>query len=162
MNEAMIELWNSRVTKADSVYILGDFAFSKNPLQVNELLQQLKGKKYLLRGNHDKFVDNPEFNSGLFEWIKDYHRMTENKQRLILCHYPIAVWDCSHRGAIHLYGHVHRDGFERHPQLYYLENAYNACVSINNYIPCTLEEIIANNKRFLRNRNLDVCKEKTI
>jgi len=27
-------------------------------------------------------------------------------------------------------------------------NAYNAAACINNYIPCTLDEIIENNKRF--------------
>jgi calcineurin-like phosphoesterase family protein len=43
MDDALIKNWNSRVTKKDTVYILGDFAFkSKSPL---EYFNQLNGRK---------------------------------------------------------------------------------------------------------------------
>lgn len=149
MDDVMVELWNGKVTNTDNVYILGDFTLKTSPEAANELLRKLKGMKYLIRGNHDRFVDNKLFDISLFKWVKDYHRMVENKQRLVLCHYPIAVWDCEHRGAIHLYGHVHTDGFEKHPQLKQLKNAYNACASINGFVPCTLAEIIQNNLKWV-------------
>ena len=51
MNEDMIGKWNRKVTNSDTVYILGDMFFrSKDP---EAILGRLRGKKYLIIGNHD-------------------------------------------------------------------------------------------------------------
>ena len=52
MDNAMIYLWNDKVTKNDQVYILGDFAFH-NEKPYSWYLKQLKGQKHLVVGNHD-------------------------------------------------------------------------------------------------------------
>ena len=52
MDRALIELWNGRVSDDDDVYIVGDFAF-KNEKPEEWYLEQLKGKKHLIIGNHD-------------------------------------------------------------------------------------------------------------
>ena len=50
MDEAMITAWNETVQKKkDEVFILGDLALYKGE-QVNELLNRLNGKKYLITG----------------------------------------------------------------------------------------------------------------
>ena len=53
MNEAMIESWNSVVTKDDEVYHLGDIGYKMNPTQLHSILSRLNGKIYLVKGNHD-------------------------------------------------------------------------------------------------------------
>jgi len=141
MNHELIALWDSTTTDKDSVFILGDFAFHAEPQEVMDILKQLKGKKHLLRGNHDKFLDKPGFDWRYFEWVKDIHYLHDNGKRIVLCRYPMAVWQNSHHGAIHFYGHVHLDGFEQHPHLELVPNAYNVC----GWIPRTADEILAIN-----------------
>lgn len=55
--EAMIQLWNSRVNKKDTVYILGDLAFGEIE-DKRKLFQRLNGNKVLILGNHDKVPDH--------------------------------------------------------------------------------------------------------
>ena len=49
---AMVERWNSVVGDNDKVIHLGDVAIPRRGLKV---LEQLKGRKVLIRGNHDIF-----------------------------------------------------------------------------------------------------------
>jgi len=91
MNHELIALWNSTTIDKDSVFILGDFAFHAEPQEVMDILRQLKGKKHLLRGNHDKFLDKLGFDCRFFEWVKDLHYIHDNGKRIVLCHYPMAV-----------------------------------------------------------------------
>ena len=44
----------------DEVYILGDVTM-KGASNANTVLSQLKGKKYLIKGNHDNFVEEKTF-----------------------------------------------------------------------------------------------------
>ena len=48
MNNTLIGNWNSRVTNRDDIYILGDL-FYKAALNVNDVLEVLKGKALVLR-----------------------------------------------------------------------------------------------------------------
>lgn len=54
MNMYMIGAWNSVVSPADEVLLLGDIAFNMNPEQVAHTMACLNGRKILLRGNHDR------------------------------------------------------------------------------------------------------------
>lgn len=79
----------------------------KGPEFAAKALSQLKGRKFLVRGNHDRFADHKEFDSHIFEWIKDYHELTYENTRFILFHYPILEWNGFFREAIQLHGHQH-------------------------------------------------------
>lgn len=59
MNEHMIHQWNSRVRKNDEVVVLGDFSMEKWE-KTKTVLDQLKGKIYLIQGNHDRFVKDKD------------------------------------------------------------------------------------------------------
>ena len=52
MNETLIHRWNSVVSRADTVYVLGDFIWEKESLWP-AWLERLTGNKVLIRGNHD-------------------------------------------------------------------------------------------------------------
>lgn len=53
MDATLIRLWNERVTDEDDVYIVGDFAY-RNGNTASWYLRQLKGRKHLIIGNHDR------------------------------------------------------------------------------------------------------------
>lgn len=109
MHEYMLKKWNGKITNADTVYILGDIALrGKNDALIG-LVAQLKGKKVLIKGNHDDLTDYRY--KQLFAEILDYKELTENfdgqAYKLVLCHYPILMWNGQHKGTILLYGHTH-------------------------------------------------------
>ena len=107
MNEGLITKWNERVQPGDSVYVVGDFSFG-NFKKTAEVYERLQGQKFLVRGNHDR----DEKIQKLFAWSKDLYTVKvplegDNVQRIVLCHYPLVVWDRSHHGAWMLHGHSH-------------------------------------------------------
>lgn len=72
MNRVLIENYNSVVHKDDTVYLLGDICFRIGVEKANELIASLKGKKYLIRGNHDKKYDGSYNMSNREAGIKRY------------------------------------------------------------------------------------------
>ena len=65
-------------------------------------------------GNHDRFVNNKEMNPDRFKWIKHYAELSDNRRKVVLCHYPIMCYNGQYRRdsegipvAYMLYGHVH-------------------------------------------------------
>jgi calcineurin-like phosphoesterase family protein len=66
MNEALIANWNAVVGDADTVYVLGDFAFA-GTTKIVPILSRLKGRKYLIKGNHDwRYKDDRWIEFGFF------------------------------------------------------------------------------------------------
>ncbi len=119
MNDYMIRQWNDHVTDKDEVYILGDFAISRGR-EANEILRQLNGRKYLVEGNHDKFLEDKAFDRGLFEWVRSYAEINDAGRKVILSHYPVFCYNGQYRTtpdgkpiAYMLYGHVHNTHDER-------------------------------------------------
>ena len=76
MNEKLIEYWNKTVHANDEVYILGDVTMVR-PGRATEIISQLKGRKYLLMGNHDYFAREKQFEPAAcgIEWVKMYHEL---------------------------------------------------------------------------------------
>lgn len=113
MNEYMIRRWNDRVHKNDEVVILGDLSVGKAE-ETNEIIQRLKGKLYLITGNHDRFLQKKEFDASRFVWVKPYGEIHDNNRRVILSHYPVFCYNGQYlrdkKGnprTYMLYGHVH-------------------------------------------------------
>ncbi|MCL2797624.1 MAG: hydrolase, partial [Firmicutes bacterium] len=106
MNAALIANWNRKVGKNDHAYILGDLGFCSGE-EMNGILAQLSGHKYLIKGNHDNFLFDKNFDKRNFVWIKDYYSLADGGKSVVLFHFPIAVWDKQHHGSLHLYGHIH-------------------------------------------------------
>jgi calcineurin-like phosphoesterase family protein len=109
MNAALIANWNAVVSKDDEVYILGDFAYKCSGKQASDTLKKLKGRKYLIRGNHEKYLTYSDFDPSAYEWVKDYHVLDYKDARFILFHYPILEWAHYHRKSAHCHGHLHKD-----------------------------------------------------
>lgn len=141
MDVALIKNWNRRIRPDDEVYILGDFTM-KGPQQAIGILRQLNGWKYLVRGNHDLFVDKTSFDRSLFEWVKDYHSLSYQKRQFILFHYPIAEWDRSHHGSIHLHGHQHNKAAHNAANAEQELLRYDVGVDANGMAPVSIEEVL--------------------
>ena len=113
MNEYMIEKWNSKVTNADRVVILGDLSLGTVE-QTNDLIHRLKGKLCLIVGNHDKYLSKPGFDLDRFEWIDNYKEIVDSQKKVICCHYPMPFYEGQYRKRHNgepktymMYGHVH-------------------------------------------------------
>lgn len=102
MDETIISNWNSRVGQYEHAYFLGDFAFC-DVEKAQRLLNRLNGVKHLIVGNHDKVAVK------LSGWasIRDFAEIRVEGKNITLCHYAMRVWNKSHYGAWHLYGHSH-------------------------------------------------------
>ena len=116
MHSLVKERWNAKVTNGDAVYILGDMAMRGKQEDLIAYVSTLKGRKTLVKGNHDDVSDYRY--QRLFNEICDYKELKETLRgksvKLILCHYPILMWNEQRRGSILLYGHVHRSIEDRH------------------------------------------------
>ena len=136
MNRVLINNYNSIVRENDTVYLLGDICYRISVNEANELLASLKGKKYLILGNHDK-----KYDKSLFEDIRDFMTISENGLHISLMHYPMLSCPRSHYGSIMLHGHIHSDGS------YNLSNReagikrYDVGVDANQYMPVSIEQI---------------------
>lgn len=173
MNEYMIDKWNSRVRNNDEVVILGDLSLGSVG-ETNELLTRLRGKLYLIEGNHDRFLHKKEFDAGRFVWIKTYAELHDNNRKIILSHYPIFCYNGQYQldkkgnpRTYMLYGHVH-DSYDEYLLNRFIQETRSSVRSIrgreepsaipchmincfcmySNYVPLTLDEwIILDEKR---------------
>ena len=144
MNETLVINWNSVVTDSDDVYICGDM-FYRSVEEPKKYLERMKGKKHLIRGNHDKWLKD-ESNHKYFEEITYYKEISDMGNRVILFHYPILEWNAYFRGSYHIFGHIHNNtDNDTFIALKRLERALNAGVDANNFFPVTLEKLIVNN-----------------
>ena len=156
MDNTIIQNWNKTVSDNDTVYILGDLAFSKGVKEHAEYLRQLKGTKIMIVGNHDYDISKNRkkyLESKLIDRICDYLEITDkiNNQhyKIIMSHYPMVEWNGFFRGSIHLYGHIHNNiQNNAYKIMKNIDNAYNVGADILDFTPKTLSEVIIYNKKF--------------
>jgi calcineurin-like phosphoesterase family protein len=119
-NSALIhKLWNDTIRKNDIVYVMGDAAFTEDELIA---LGNLRGRKILLKGNHDDFVST-KLQSQVFEEI---HGIIKYKA-MWLSHAPIHPAEL--RGKCNIHGHVHKHSVRKwYGSLD--KRYYNTCVDV--------------------------------
>ena len=105
MDEAIIENHNSIVGEEDNFYFLGDLSF--NDKRTEEYLQRLNGNKFFIKGNHDSYKKHIPLFKKYGTYLGELAEIDIKGQKIVLCHYSMRVWNKSHRGAWHLYGHSH-------------------------------------------------------
>ena len=97
-NTALIhKLWRDTIKKSDIVYVMGDAAFSDDELIA---MGNLRGRKILIKGNHDDFVST-SLQTQVFEEI---HGIIKYKA-MWLSHAPIHPVEL--RGKKNCHGHTH-------------------------------------------------------
>lgn len=118
MNEGLIENWNSVVSPADTVYFLGDFFFMGKQRAI-DIVNRLNGAIYWIVGNHDKEHVKKKEVLSRFEGIDKLKNIrikcirevnggyVEFDKKIVLCHFPLLVWEGIGAGSWHLHGHSH-------------------------------------------------------
>ena len=132
MNEEMTLRWNKKVGPNDRIYHLGDFGFAPRQT-LNAILARLNGQKFLIRGNHDHEAVKLDG----WGWVKDIYEAKINGVKVVLCHYGMRVWNESHHGALHLFGHSHGS---------LPGNSQSMDVGVdtgNNFYPYSFDEVVA-------------------
>ena len=130
MNEGLIEKWNAKVSKKDLTYIIGDFAFERH----GYYLQRLNGKKILILGSHDKM---PQKHLQCFSEVAPAKQIKIGNQFFYLNHCCQRIWEKSHYGSVHLFGHSHG-----RLQTFNLSFDVGVDALGNNYEPLSFEQIM--------------------
>lgn len=137
MHDVFIKAHNSVVSDNDTVYFLGDVAINKAGLTS---LHSMKGRKILIRGNHDifKLQDYVPF----FEDVRAYKVLPHEA---VLSHIPLHP-ECIERFRINIHGHLHanfingtKDMASGHRDKRYI----NVCMEkLPNWTPIELQGIV--------------------
>lgn len=132
MHKALVKNFNEIVTDEDTVYILGDFSFSKDKEPIRRIVDKLNGQKHLILGNHDYL--NP-FTYVEFGFISVHTSLKIDLygQEYILVHDPaLSQVD---RSKMFLCGHVH-DLF------LWQKNCINVGVDVHGFKPISEKDIL--------------------
>jgi len=136
MDETMIRNHNAVVNPTDRVYFLGDVAINRSQLKT---LARLKGRKVLIKGNHDvfKLKDYTPY----FEDIRAYKIYP--KYGIICSHIPVHPHQISHRFGYNVHGHLHQNIITKHEKWTTPDERYlNVSMERINYTPITFEEVL--------------------
>ena len=151
-SKLIINKHNEIVKAEDLVIHVGDLSCNlKNRTDhFKQLLNLYKGRRILIRGNHDKLPDEFYLKAG-FEEVLDYKIIGE----YFICHFPLYInskWCTDHEKELRkifddsnctkiIHGHVHN----KNPDLWESDGIkrFNVCVDYtpNNFYPVKIEEI---------------------
>jgi calcineurin-like phosphoesterase family protein len=157
-DQVIVDGINSVVGEDDVLYHLGDWSFG-NLENVFKFREQLKVKTiHLCLGNHDFKIRNNKVRSGTISEVKNFGNLIStrdcfttvqdvlnvklNGRRFFMSHYAHRIWDKSHHGTMHIFGHSHSS-------LEYIEWGKSMDVGVDNakrilgeYRPFSITEII--------------------
>lgn len=136
MDKDLIKNWNEVVQDGDRVYLLGDVVINRRCLPI---LHHLKGRKVLVKGNHDifKLKDYEPY----FDDIRAYVvGKTHNSMMYIMSHIPVHRDSLGDRFAVNIHGHLHSGVVKLNGK----PDPKYVCVSMEhtNFTPLDLNEII--------------------
>jgi calcineurin-like phosphoesterase family protein len=132
MNKSMIDNWNSVITDNDIVIHLGDVTFG-NFNNTKHIIDQLKGYKILVKGNHDH-SKNWMLKLGFNRVYKHLYFKNTKFGRLLLIHNPDDPKTFEYDFDYVLHGHIHEGVTNR-------SNFINLCVEHTNHTPVKINEI---------------------
>lgn len=126
MHETIIGNWNRVVSQKDKIYVLGDVAFGNSAIY---LLNEMNGKKRLVRGNHDLR------DIGIYLKFFDEIYGVRQLNRIWLTHVPMHESSVNEPRVIcNVHGHLH-GRLINHPKY------VNVCVEQVDYTPVNLDVI---------------------
>lgn len=98
----LVRQWLTKLHKDDTFYFLGDFGRpdSKTLSEIIRVFVEAKCHKVAIRGNHDHETETGIMQT-LFDEVYDYPIWISN--RIILSHFPCAVW----KDQLNIHGHLH-------------------------------------------------------
>ena len=137
MDRVLLQNYNSVVRKEDTVYILGDICHHMSIEEADSLIKKLNGKKYLIKGNHDKNYD-----PRLFTDIQDFLKISVDGNHFSLMHYPMLSWPKKGSGGYQLHGHIHARMDYNEANRSEGQRRYDVGVDANNFFPVSSKQIV--------------------
>lgn len=125
MNYALVKGINDYVGPDDELWHLGDWSFGGIENIIKFRSQLVCQNINLVFGNHDQHIESGKYltymhkDDGItsksdltylkdcFKSVQYYKELSIEGHKICLLHYGMRVWNKSHKGAIHLYGHSH-------------------------------------------------------
>lgn len=121
-DQHLIKMCMRTLSSGDNFYYLGDFSLTR-PSKTESYLATLQGSGanlFFIKGNHDKKDNIKLFQKyGTFLGEKKTIKIQQNDKEyvVVLDHFANRVWDRSHHGSLHLYGHSH-DGLDKNGEVW--------------------------------------------
>lgn len=129
MNQSLVKGINRVVKADDTLYHLGDWSFGGIE-NIWKFRKQIACENiHLILGNHDHHIEDNRFvpihedqrdecfhrfgsyaeiqAENLFKSVSHYKEVKLNGRIFVLSHYSHRIWNGSHKGWFHLYGHSH-------------------------------------------------------
>ena len=131
MNEVLIKNWNSVINEGDIVYILGDFCFG-NKEMLREIVCQLKGRKILILGNHDRLTKGAYLDVG-FETVTKNPMIVDGD--FILSHHPL-------QGDLGRFYNIHGHKHKLPSEAQFSPKHFDIGVDDHNFFPHNLDTVI--------------------
>ena len=140
MNSEMFTRWNETINPEDIVIYVGDLSagLGEKKQELFNLVQNLNGKKFLIRGNHDHQPDDWYLQAG-FKRVFPYI----NLGGILVIHYSLQTaiergFKVQDFGTVEyvIHGHTHRVDIPDH------ENHFNVAADRHNFTPVSYEVAI--------------------
>jgi len=138
----MLSEWAKVVGKNDHILHLGDVALGKRggAQRWFDTLSRLPGKKFLIKGNHDK-KKNSVYEDAGFTIIPEF---VHKHKEIAFTHKPLCKPRLNGQSwAINIHGHVHNHPYNTEHDGTYLEDRryINVCVEVMDFKPQRLGDI---------------------
>lgn len=99
MHEIFIQNHNKIVSSNDVTFHVGDFTLDPNPEHAQQIIRQLNGKHFFIKGSHDRWL--PQNHTTRIE------KRISKTEFVVFDHYQMTTWPRSHYGSFQFYGHSH-------------------------------------------------------
>mgnify|MGYP001596016107 CR=1 FL=1 len=139
-DELIISNWNKVVDKGDVTYLCGDVTMESKKFY--PLLNELKGMKKVILGNHCMMNNVPE----LLKYVNGVAGIMKYKSKeygsFWLTHCPVHPSELDYRVGMNIHAHVHENSIDD-------KRYINVCCENVDYTPRTLAELMAASKKDL-------------
>lgn len=147
MNETLIHNWNSVVGERDTIYHLGDVSMCGSDETI-QIMQQLKGHKILIRGNHDEKTPTFYERCG-FSAVLETASIEIDAKSIQMIHDPFLLMNY----PIVLHGHYHFPSVENHISQKDGNLIINVCTEFWDFTPVSMRQI----STILRKKEFYLC-----
>jgi len=105
MNAKIIDSMILGIPVGSELYFIGDLSWAKDYVDyILDLCNQRHIKFHWILGNHDSPTEAQKRKCAS---VSDMKEVRFNNHQIVLCHYPMTVWNKSHYNSWLLYGHIH-------------------------------------------------------
>lgn len=134
---AIIKNFMTTVKPGDNFYFLGDFAFANKRMIEGwmETLTSSGANLFFIKGNHDNH-DTVDLYKKYGRYLGEQKKIYSYDQEIVLNHYKMAIWDKSHKGSWHLYGHSHGDA-----ENMVIGKSFDVAINIWEYLPVSFDQV---------------------